>query len=336
VANRITGAFHAPYKAVLIALLFVAALRDPATAADQLPSWNEGPAKAAITQFVERTTRDGSPDFVAPELRIATFDNDGTLWCEQPNYVQVVFAVSRLKSLAPEHPNWKTEEPFASILKGTAELPLPGGLKDYEKLLDATHAGMSTAEFERIVTAWLTTHQHPRFRRPYPRCIYQPMVEVLAYFRAHGFKTYIVSGGGTEFMRPWTQQAYGIPPEQIVGSTIKTEFKLVDGKPVLMRLGEIDFVDDGPGKPVGIGKFIGRRPIAAIGNSDGDLQMLEWTTIADGPRLGMLVHHTDAEREYAYDRQSSVGKLDKGLDEAAGRGWTLIDMRRDWRVIFPE
>jgi phosphoserine phosphatase len=336
VANRIADVFHAPYKMLFTVLLFVAALNRSATSADPLPSWNDGPAKSAITQFVERVTRDGSPDFIPPELRIATFDNDGTLWCEQPNYVQVVFALSRLKSLSPEHPDWKIREPFAAILKANPEQPLTGGLKEYEKLLVVTHAGMSTAAFERIVTDWIATHQHPRFRRPYTACIYQPMVEVLTYFRAHGFKTYIVSGGGAEFMRPWTQQAYGIPPEQVVGSTIKTEFKLIDGKPVLMRLGEVDFVDDGPGKPVGIGKFIGRRPIAAFGNSDHDMQMLEWTTIADGPRLGMLVHHTDAEREYAYDRESHVGQLDKGLDEAAARGWTLIDMRRDWRVIFPE
>ena len=321
---------------MLALLLLLAASCRLAAAADPLPSWNDGPAKAAITQFVDRVTREGSPDFVPADLRIATFDNDGTLWCEQPNYVQVVFAFSRLKSLAPAHPQWATEEPFATILKGNAELPLAGGLKDYEKLLDATHAGMSTADFERIVTNWIAANRHPRFLRPYTACIYQPMVEVLAYFRDNGIKTYIVSGGGVEFMRPWTQQAYGIPPEQIVGSTIKTEFKLIDGKPVLMRLAEIDFVDDGPGKPVGIGKYIGRRPIAAFGNSDHDLPMLEWTTIADGPRLGMLVHHTDAEREYAYDRQSHVGQLDKGLDQAAARGWTLIDMRRDWRVIFPE
>ena len=335
-ANRIAGAFHAPYKTLLTVLLFVAALSRSATAADPLPSWNDGPAKAAIIQFVDRVTREGSSDFVLPLERIATFDNDGTLWCEQPNYVQVVFAVERLKALAPQHPQWRDEEPYAAMLKANPELPLTGGLKAFEKLLMATHAGMSTADFERIVTDWLATARHPRFRRPYTACIYQPMVEVLTYFRAHGFKTFIVSGGGVEFMRPWTQQAYGIPSEQVVGSTIKTEFKLVDGQPVLMRLPDIDFIDDGPGKPVGIGKFIGRRPIAAFGNSDHDMPMLQWTTITDGPRLGMLVHHTDAQREYAYDRQSHVGQLDKGLDQAAARGWTLIDMRRDWRVIFPE
>jgi phosphoserine phosphatase len=321
---------------VASALLLISILSRLAAAADPLPSWNAGPAKAAITQFVDRVTREGSADFVAPEERIATFDNDGTLWCEQPNYVQVVFAVERLKTLAPQHPEWRDQQPYAAILKQNAEQPLTAGLKDYEKLLVATHAGMSTAEFERIVSDWIAQARHPRFRRPYTARIYQPMLEVLAHLRAHGFKTYIVSGGGVEFLRPWTERAYGIPPEQIVGSTIKTEFKRIDGQPVLMRLPEVDFIDDGPGKPVGIGKFIGRRPIAAFGNSDHDMQMLEWTTLANGPRLGMLVHHTDATREYAYDRKSHVGQLDKGLDAAAGHGWIVIDMRRDWCVVFPE
>ncbi|MGD9645919.1 MAG: HAD family hydrolase [Pirellulales bacterium] len=321
---------------VAAALLLVVMLANQTGAAEPLPSWNDGPAKTAILQFVDRVTREGSPDLVPPDLRVATFDNDGTLWCEQPNYVQVVFAVERLKALAPRHPEWQDKEPYVSLLKQNAERPLTGDMHDFQKLIDATHAGMSTADFERIVTDWLATARHPRFRRPYTACIYQPMIELLAYLRDHGFKTFIVSGGGAEFMRPWTETAYGIPPEQVVGSTIKTEYKLVDGQPVLMRLPDIDFVDDGAGKPVGIGKFIGRRPIAAFGNSDHDMQMLEWTTLADGPRLGMLVHHTDAAREYAYDRASHVGKLDKGLDVAPARGWTIIDMRRDWKVVFPE
>jgi phosphoserine phosphatase len=304
--------------------------------ADPLPSWNECPAKAAIVNFVERVTTESSVGFVPPAERIATFDNDGTLWCEQPNYVQVVFAVDRLKALAPQHPEWQRQEPFAALLKGNVQQTLSGALKDYEQLIDATHAGMSTADFERIVIDWFATARHPRFHRPYTACVYQPMLEVMVLLRSHGFKTYIVSGGGAEFMRPWTEQAYGVPPEHVVGSTIKTEFQLRDGRPVLMRLPAVDFVDDGPGKPVGIGKFIGRRPIASFGNSDHDIPMLEWTTLADGPRFGLLVHHTDGEREYAYDRQSLVGRLDKGLDLAPRRGWTVVDMRRDWKVIFPE
>ncbi|MBX9788144.1 MAG: haloacid dehalogenase-like hydrolase [Pirellulales bacterium] len=318
------------------ALLLVAVACQLSAAADPLPSWNDGPAKSAIVAFVDRVTREGSPGFVRPEERIATFDNDGTLWCEQPNYVQVIFAVERLKSLATRHPEWRDEEPYAAMLKANPEQPLGGGLKAFEKLLMATHAGMSTTDFERIVSDWLAHARHPKFERPYTACIYQPMLEVLSFLRASGFKTFIVSGGGAEFMRPWTERAYGVPPEQVIGSTVKTEFKLIDGQPALMRLPEVDFVDDGLGKPVGIGKYIGRRPIAAFGNSDHDIPMLEWTTVADGPRLGMLVHHTDAEREYAYDRNSHVGQLDKGLDVAQARGWTLIDMRRDWKVVFPE
>jgi phosphoserine phosphatase len=318
---------------VVVTTFFVASLLAVARA-DPLPSWNAGPAKTAIVTFVERVTSEGGSDFVPPAERIATFDNDGTLWCEQPNYVQVVFAIDRLKTLAPQHPEWQRQEPFATLLRQGTHPSLT--LKEYEQLIDATHAGMSTKDFERIVTEWLAAHKHPRFLKPYTACVYQPMIEVLDFFRSHGFKTYIVSGGGAEFMRPWTDRAYGIPPEQVVGTTIKTEFKLRDDRPVLLRLPAIDFVDDGAGKPVGIGKFIGRRPIASFGNSDHDIEMLEWTTLADGPRFGLLVHHTDSQREYAYDRQSPVGRLDKGLDEAPRRGWTVVDMRRDWKVIFPE
>ena len=308
----------------------------PAADSEPLPSWNEGLARQAILDFVARVTREGSADFVPAAERIATFDNDGTLWCEQPNYVQVVFALERLQTMAPQHPEWDKQEPFATMLRLNPERPLVTPLKEFEKLISVTHSGMSTADFERIVSAWLAQARHPRFQRPYTACIYQPMVELLAFLRAHGFKTFIVSGGGAEFMRPWTSTAYGIPPEQIVGSTIKTVFEWRDGQPVLMRLPDVDFVDDGPGKPVGIGRYIGRRPLAAFGNSDADLPMLEWTTAAEGPRLGMLVHHTDGEREYAYDRQSHVGRLDRGLDEAARHDWLLIDMRRDWKRVFAD
>jgi len=325
-------AFHG----LLLAAAICLAITSVASSAEPLPSWNEGPAKQALLDFVARVTGEGSPDFVPPAERIATFDNDGTLWCEQPNYVQVVFALDRLRTLAAQHPEWHKQEPFATMLQANPERPLVTPLQDFEELIGATHAGMSTADFERIVVDWLATARHPRFHRPYTKCIYQPMVEVLQFLRAHDFKTFIVSGGGAELMRPWTVTAYGIEPEQVVGTTIKTKFEWREGRPLLLRLPEVDFVDDGPGKPVGIGKYIGRRPIAAFGNSDHDIQMLEWTTLADGPRLGMLVHHTDGEREYAYDRQSHVGRLDQGLDEAPRRGWTVIDMHRDWKTVFPQ
>jgi hypothetical protein len=319
----------------LLAAVVGAVLAVPARAADPLPSWNDGPTKQAVLGFVRRVTKEGGPDFVPVAARIATFDNDGTLWAEQPNYVQAFFLLDRIKALAPEHPEWKEKEPFASVLRGDVKGALSGGMKAVEEMVMATHSGMTTEEFTRIVEAWLATAKHPRFQRPYPELVYQPMLELLAYLRASGFKTYIVSGGGIEFMRPWTERVYGVPPEQVVGSSIKTELEMRDGKPVLMRLPEVDFIDDGPGKPVGIGKFIGRRPVAAFGNSDGDLQMLEWTTAGPGARFGLVVHHTDAEREFAYDRQSPVGRLDKALDEAKARGWTVVDMKKDWKVVFP-
>jgi phosphoglycolate phosphatase-like HAD superfamily hydrolase len=267
--------------------------------------------------------------------RIATFDNDGTLWAEQPIYFQFAFALDRVKALAPQHPEWKDQEPFKSVLAGDIKGALAGGEKAIVLLMMASHAGMTTAEFEQIVKDWIATAKHPRFNRPYIECIYQPMLELLAYLRASGFKTYIVSGGGIEFMRPWTEQVYGIPPEQVIGSSIKTTFEMRDGKPVLMRLPEVDFVDDRAGKPVGIHKFIGRRPLLAFGNSDGDHQMLQWTAAGSGPRLMGLVHHTDAEREWAYDRQSHIGQLDKALDEALAQGWTVVNMKSDWKTVFP-
>jgi len=302
---------------------------------DPLPSWNDTAPKKAIIAFVEKVTKDGTPDFVPVDQRIATFDNDGTLWLEQPMYVQLAFVLDRVRELAPQHPEWKTTQPFKGVLDGDIKAVAATGEKGLVQLMAATHAGMTVEQFHKIVTDWLATAQHPKYKRPYTQCVYQPMLELLAYLRANGFKTYIVSGGGVEFMRPWTEKVYGIPPEQVVGSSIKTKFEVVDGKPDLMRLQEINFIDDEAGKPVGINQFIGRRPIAAFGNSDGDQQMLEWTAAGDGPRFMLLVHHTDAEREYAYDRKSSFGKLDKALDEANAKRWTVVDMKNDWKVIFP-
>jgi haloacid dehalogenase-like hydrolase len=304
---------------------------------DPLPSWNEGPARQSILDFVAAVTREGSPGFVPVAERIATFDNDGTLWIEQPMYVQLAFALDRVRTLAPQHPEWRTVQPFKAALEADTKTLAASGERGLVGLIMATHAGMTTDRFESIVTDWLATAQHPRFHRPYTSLVYQPMLELLAYLRANGFKTFIVSGGGIEFMRPWTGQVYGVPPEQVVGSSIKTQFQLVDGRPILMRLPEINFIDDKAGKPVGINEYIGRRPIAAFGNSDGDLEMLQWTTMAgDRRRLGLIVHHTDAEREYAYDRHSQFGRLDAALDAAAVNGWTVVDMKQDWNRIFPE
>jgi hypothetical protein len=306
-----------------------------AQAIDPLPSWNDSASKANIVAFVDKVTRQGSPDFVPPAERIAVFDNDGTLWAEQPMYFQAFFIFDRIKALAPKHPEWKTTEPFASVLRGDVKGALKGGEHALMEMAMATHAGMTTAEFERIVSDWIATARHPATGRPFIEMVYQPMLEVLAYLRANGFKTFIVSGGGIEFMRPWTERVYGVPPEQVIGSSIKTKFELRDGQPVLMRLPQMDFIDDKAGKPVGINSHIGRRPIAAFGNSDGDLQMLQWTTAGKGARLGVLVHHTDAKREYAYDRKSSVGRLDKALDLAGPQGWTVVDMMNDWKSIYP-
>ena len=305
-----------------------------AHAADPLPSWNDGPAKAAIVAFVDKVTKQGSADFVPEADRIATFDNDGTLWAEQPMYVQLFFALDRVKALAPQHPEWRTTQPFKAALDGDMKSLAASGEKGLITLVMATHAGMTTVEFEKIVKDWLATAKHPTTHRLYTKMVYQPMLELLAYLRASGFKTYIVSGGGIEFMRPWTSEVYGVPPEQVIGSSIKTKFELRDGKPVLVRLPEINFIDDKDGKPVGINQYIGRRPIAALGNSDGDLQMLQWTTAGEGARFALYVHHTDAEREWAYDRKSSFGRLDKGLDEARAKGWTVVDMKKDWKIIY--
>jgi phosphoserine phosphatase len=302
---------------------------------DPLPSWNDGPSKGALIQFVERVTASGSSTFVPPAERIATFDNDGTLWAEQPIYFQFLFAVDRIRELAPQHPEWSEQEPFASLLKGDLHAALADGERAVIKTVIATHAGMTSEEFEAIVKRWIATAKHPVTKRLYTEMVYQPMLEVLGYLRENGFKTFIVSGGGAEFMRPWAECVYGIPPEQVIGSTIKTKFEVRDGKPQLLRLSEMGFINDRDGKVLGISSHIGRRPIAAFGNSDGDLQMLQWTTAGAGSRFGMIVHHTDNEREWRYDRESKVGRLDQAINEAPSRGWTIVDMKRDWKVIYP-
>jgi len=317
---------------VVVALAFAATVTH---AQDPLPSWNDTATKKAIITFVDRVTKEGSPDFVAPAERIAVFDNDGTLWAEQPMYFQGLFLVDRVKALAPQHPEWRTKEPFASLLKGDMKGVAAAGEKGAIEMLAATHTGMTTEEFEQMMRDWTATAKHPKTGRLYTEMVYQPMLELLAYLRANGFKTFIVSGGGIEFMRPWTEKVYGIPPEQVVGSSVKLKFEMRDGRPVLVKLPAVDLNDDKEGKPVGIQSRIGRRPIAAFGNSDGDLQMLQWTTAGSGPRFALIVHHTDTEREWAYDRKSHVGKLDKAWDEAVAKGWTVVDMKNDWKRVFP-
>ena len=318
-------------KFLLALLLFTTT----AYAADPLPSWQDGKAKQSIVTFVTQVTTPSGTDFVPAPERVAVFDNDGTLWAEQPMYFQLAFALDRVKALAPEHPEWKTQQPFKAVLEGDLKTVMAGGEHALLELVMATHAGNTTEEFAQVVKDWIATAKHPKTGRRYTEMVYQPMLELLEYLRGNGFKTYIVSGGGIEFMRPWTEAVYGIPPEQVIGSSIKTQFELRDGKPVLVRLPEINFIDDKAGKPVGINQHIGRRPIAAFGNSDGDLQMLQWTCLGNRKGFCLYVHHTDAEREWAYDRKSSIGRLDKGLDEAAARGWTVVDMKQDWNVIYP-
>jgi phosphoglycolate phosphatase-like HAD superfamily hydrolase len=296
---------------------------------DPLPSWNDGAAKSAIVEFVRKAAD------IPVEDRVAVFDNDGTLWSEQPMYVQFVFVADRIRELAPRHPEWKELEPYKAVLEGQLGAALAQGEQALVELLQAAQGGMSGDEFERIVIDWITKARHPKFQRPYSDLVYQPMLEVLAYLRANEFKTFIVSGGDMDFMRPWVEKAYGIPPEQVVGSTTKVKFETKAGAPSIQRSGMLDFVNDGPGKPAGIYRHIGRRPIAAFGNSDGDLQMLQWTTSGNGLTFGLIVRHTDAAREWAYDRESHVGKLDEALDEAPKRGWVVVDMRADWKRIYP-
>lgn len=315
--------------------LAVALLAVSAHSADPLLSWTEGPARKAILGFVAATTTPGSPRFVPPAERIAVFDNDGTLWAEQPLYFQLAFALDRVKALAPAHPEWREQEPFASLLKGDLNTALAGGEHAILEIVMATHAGMTGEEFAAITKQWLATARHPKTGRLYTEMVYQPTIELLAWLRANGFKTFIVSGGGVEFLRVFAEEVYGVPPEQVVGSAIRTTYELRDGKPVIVRLPEIDFINDKAGKPVGIHRFIGRQPVLAFGNSDGDFEMLEWTTSGTGPRLGLILHHDDGVREWAYDRESSVGRLARGLDEAPKRGWIIVSMKDDWKQIYP-
>jgi phosphoglycolate phosphatase-like HAD superfamily hydrolase len=321
---------------LFIISLTLACVHGAAAADDPLPSWHDGAAKRAIVDFIQRVTTAGGKDFVPAPERIATFDNDGTLWAEQPIYFQFAFVSDRIKALAPQHPEWKTTQPYQAVLDGDMKALAASGEKGFLELTAATHTGMTTGEFFTVVSDWTATAQHPRFKRPYIECVYQPMLELLAYLRANGFKTFIVSGGGVEFMRVFAEKVYGIPPEQVVGSSGVVKFQMdTDGKPVLLKEAKVEFIDDGPGKPVGINRFIGRRPVFAFGNSDGDQQMLEWTAAGSGARFMGLVHHTDAEREWAYDRASHIGRLDKALDEANAKGWTVVSMKDDWKTIFP-
>ena len=318
--------------------LLLAALPRAATAqqpGDPLPSWRDGATKRAILDFLEATTTEGGPEFVPPSDRLAVFDNDGTLWVEQPIYTQLAFAFDRVRALAPQHPEWAGREPFRAVVAGDMAELARAGEKGMAEIIAATHTGMTPEAFRATALEWLGTARHPRFGRPYTACVYQPMLEALALFRARGFRTCIVSGGTTEFMRPWAERAYGVPPEQVVGTTFKLRYALHEGRGDLLTLPEIELIDDGPGKPAGISRILGRRPVAAFGNSDGDYEMLEYTTTGPGRRLGVIVHHDDAEREYAYDRQSHVGKLDRGLDDAGRQGWSLVSMRNDWARVFP-
>jgi phosphoserine phosphatase len=323
------------FRRCVLALAALIAFGSASAQTDPLPAWNDGIAKARIVAFVQAVTDKASKDYVAPAERIAVFDNDGCLWSEQPAYFQLLFAIDRVKALAPKRPEWKNTQPFKAALEGDMKALAASGERGLLQLVMASHAGMTTEEFANTVKDWLAAARHPRFERAYSDLVYQPMLELLAYLRASGFQTWIVSGGGIEFVRAFADEKYGIPPQQVVGSSIKTTYEVRNGKPVLVRLPEVNFIDDKAGKPVGIHQHIGRRPIAAFGNSDGDFQMLEWVTAGPGPRFGLIVHHDDAEREYAYDRKSHVGRLDRGLDEGPKRGWTIVSMKRDWRTVYP-
>ncbi|MGD9543639.1 MAG: HAD family hydrolase [Methylocystis sp.] len=321
---------------VVVAFVWAVLLGRPALALDVLPSWNDGAAKQAIIAFVARVTSEGGRDFVKPEDRVAVFDNDGTLWTEWPAYSQLFFALDRVKALAPKHPEWRKKQPFKAALEGNLKALAAGGEKNALRLVTATHAGGTPEDFQAIVAQWLATATHPHFKRRYDELVYQPMLELMSYLRANGFKTYIVSGGGAEFIRAFAERVYGVPPDMVIGSTIVTKFVVKDGKPMLLREPTINFIDDKAGKPVGINQYLGRRPIAAFGNSDGDFEMLQWTTAGDGARFGLIVHHDDAQREAAYDRKSAIGRLNRGLDEAQSRGWTVVSMKNDWKSVFPK
>jgi len=325
----------------LAALLICGVVGTTRAQSDPLPSWNDGAAKKSIVAFVAKVTKPGTPDFVPVAERVATFDNDGTVWCEQPMPVQLYFALDRVKALAPQHPEWNTKEPFASLLKGDVNTALAGGDHALIELILGTHTGMTTVEFEKIINDWIATARHPKTGKLYTEMTYQPMLEVLAYLRANGFKTFVVSGGGIEFMRPWMERVYGIPPEQVIGSSVKTTFEMRDGKPVLVRLPELNFNDDKDGKPVAINQHIGRRPIAAFGNSRGDQEMLQYTQGGSGPRFELLVLHDDGAREYAYGPAKGLPDTKLGAftqavyDEAKKEGWTVVSMKDDWKQVFP-
>jgi len=316
-------------------LILMTACATSQTAPEPLPSWTDGQTKQRIVDFVHSVTDRDSSDFVPVHKRIATFDNDGNLWSEKPTYFQLLFILDRIKLMAADHPEWKTTQPFQAVLENDMAAVKASGKHGLLELAMATHAGMTTTEFEIIVNDWMATARHPSTGKAYTSMVYQPMLELMDYLRANEFKVFIVSGGGVEFMRPWTEEVYGVPPDQVVGSSIETRYELRDGKPVLLRLPEIHFIDDNVTKPVAINRFIGQRPILASGNSDGDFEMLKWTTSGEGKRLGLIVHHTDAEREWAYDRESSEGRLVRGLDEAEDNGWVIIDMAKDWKLIYP-
>lgn len=323
-------------RTILLTVTAMLLPSSPLLAQDPLPSWNEGAAKKSILSFVKKTTTQGSSDFVMPSKRIAVFDNDGTLWAEQPLYFQFVYVIDQIKAMAPQHPEWKTEEPFAAILKDDLKSALAGGKPALLKMISATHSGMTRDEFHQSVADWLKTARHPKTHRPYNEMVYQPMLEVLQHLRANGYKTFIVSGGGIDFLRVFAEQTYGIPPEQVVGSSLKAKYEIRNGQPTVVKLPELNFIDDKAGKPAGIHQHIGRRPIAAFGNSDGDFEMIEWTTAGKGARLGVFVHHDDAKREWQYDHPSHIGQLKRGLEEAPKHGWTIISMKNDWRSVFPK
>lgn len=323
---------------LLLLLLAISSCRNSGNQSqsrDPLPSWNEGVAKQAIVDFVNAVSDPNNPDYVKPAERIATFDNDGTLWAEQPYYFQLQFALDRVKAMSADHPEWQDNPLFKAVLNNDMKTVLSFGEHGLLELVMTTHAGMTTEEFSQVVTEWINTAKHPGTNKLYKEMVYQPMLELLDYLRANGFKTYIVSGGGVDFMRPWTEEVYGLSAEQVIGSSGKVKFEMRNGQPVLVKLPELNFIDDKDGKPVGIHQYIGKRPIAAFGNSDGDLQMLQWTAAGEGKSLMVYIHHTDAEREWAYDRESHIGRLNKGLDEATEKGWTVVDMKNDWKRIYP-
>jgi len=302
---------------------------------DPLPSWNDSPSKKAIMSYVEDVTNPNSQNFIPIKDRIATFDNDGNLWAEQPAYFQLFFAIDRIKEMAAEHPEWRDHQPYKAVLENDMKTLMASGMEGLLEIVMASHAGITTDEFDTIVKDWVSTAKHPSKNKSYNELVYQPMLELLQYLRANDFKTYIVSGGGVDFMRAFVTEVYGIPEEQIIGSRVKTEYNYNNGNPIIKRLPHLDFIDDKEGKPLNIQKIIGKKPVFASGNSDGDLQMMQWTDSNSYKSFQLYLHHTDAEREWAYDRESHIGKLDKGLDEAKEKGWTVIDMKNDWKAIYP-